>query len=213
MGYELPDNFRRPYMAVGFSDFWKRWHISLSSWLRDYLYIPLGGNRMQSRWGVYRNLMLTMLLGGLWHGAAWHFVVWGGLHGTYLAIERALGGSRSAKAVRPAGAILLTRRLLVFHAIVLTWLVFRCETLADVGRYLQALTRFDAPTTVTVGMLAAAAVVAAGWLAQLAGELREPASRFLTTSPLLQGAAYAAAAVVIAVFNFSGPTPFIYFRF
>ena len=87
LGFALPDNFRMPYAAIGFSDFWRRWHISLSTWLRDYLYIPLGGNR-GSEVRTYVNLMLTMLLGGLWHGANWTFVVWGGLHGLYLAAER-----------------------------------------------------------------------------------------------------------------------------
>ena len=89
LGFALPDNFRFPYAAIGFSDFWRRWHISLSTWLRDYLYIPLGGNR-KSRFRTNANLMITMLLGGLWHGASWTFVVWGGLHGVYLLIERFL---------------------------------------------------------------------------------------------------------------------------
>ena len=83
-------NFRMPYLARNPSDFWQRWHISLSSWLRDYLYIPLGGNR-GSRYKIYRNLMLTMLLGGLWHGAGWTFLAWGGIHGAILCIYRALG--------------------------------------------------------------------------------------------------------------------------
>jgi D-alanyl-lipoteichoic acid acyltransferase DltB (MBOAT superfamily) len=87
LGFKLPDNFLYPYAAVGFSDFWRRWHITLSSWLRDYLYIPLGGNRVKiSR--VYINLMITMLLGGLWHGANWTFVAWGALHGIYLCVEK-----------------------------------------------------------------------------------------------------------------------------
>jgi alginate O-acetyltransferase complex protein AlgI len=88
LGFSLPDNFRAPYAAVGFSDFWRRWHISLSSWLRDYLYISLGGNR-RGKVRTYVNLAATMLLGGLWHGAAWTYVVWGGLHGAYLVVERA----------------------------------------------------------------------------------------------------------------------------
>jgi alginate O-acetyltransferase complex protein AlgI len=88
-GFALPDNFHAPYAAVGFSDFWRRWHISLSTWLRDYLYISMGGNRHGARI-TYRNLMLTMLLGGLWHGAAWGFIVWGGLHGMFLVSERLL---------------------------------------------------------------------------------------------------------------------------
>ncbi len=91
LGFHLPNNFRFPYAAIGFSDFWRRWHISLSTWLRDYLYIPLGGNRKGTRRTII-NLALTMLLGGLWHGAAWTFVVWGGLHGLYLIIERVVRG-------------------------------------------------------------------------------------------------------------------------
>jgi alginate O-acetyltransferase complex protein AlgI len=93
LGFHFPVNFRRPYLASSMTDFWRRWHISLSSWLRDYLYIPLGGNR-QGHWKTYRNLMLTMLLGGLWHGASWNFVIWGGYHGALLSIERVLRGDR-----------------------------------------------------------------------------------------------------------------------
>src|SRR5262249_24035108 len=87
LGFALNDNFDYPYASAGFSDFWRRWHISLSTWLRDYLYVPLGGNR-QGEKRTYANLMITMLLGGLWHGASWTFVLWGGLHGGLLAIER-----------------------------------------------------------------------------------------------------------------------------
>ncbi len=87
LGFVLPDNFRYPYAAIGFSDFWRRWHITLSTWLRDYLYIPLGGNRLGNA-RTYLNLMITMLLGGLWHGANWTFVVWGALHGIFLGLER-----------------------------------------------------------------------------------------------------------------------------
>ncbi|MGZ9032943.1 MAG: MBOAT family O-acyltransferase, partial [Rhodospirillales bacterium] len=89
MGLNLGRNFRRPYFATSFSDFWQRWHISLSSWLRDYLYVPMGGSR-GSKLATFRNLSATMLLGGLWHGAAWTFVVWGGLHGLYLVLQRLL---------------------------------------------------------------------------------------------------------------------------
>ncbi len=87
LGFHFMVNFRQPYLATSLQDFWRRWHISLSTWLRDYLYIPLGGNRHGEAM-TYRNLMLTMLLGGLWHGANWTFVVWGGIHGAGLAVER-----------------------------------------------------------------------------------------------------------------------------
>jgi D-alanyl-lipoteichoic acid acyltransferase DltB (MBOAT superfamily) len=92
-GFHFPVNFRRPYLAASITEFWRRWHISLSTWLRDYLYIPLGGNR-RGEWMTYRNLMLTMLLGGLWHGASWNFVIWGAYHGALLSLERVFGGRR-----------------------------------------------------------------------------------------------------------------------
>ncbi len=90
LGFHFPVNFMRPYLAFSITDFWHRWHVSLSRWLRDYLYIPLGGNRGGS-WKTYRNLMLTMLLGGLWHGASFNFVIWGGYHGALLSLERIAG--------------------------------------------------------------------------------------------------------------------------
>src|SRR5207248_3065055 len=93
LGYRLPINFRYPYIAASFSDLWQRWHISLSTWLRDYLYISLGGNRV-SRARTYVNLMTVMVLGGLWHGAGLTFIAWGALHGAALAVERALGWDR-----------------------------------------------------------------------------------------------------------------------
>ena len=125
-GFWLPDNFRSPYAATGFSDFWRRWHISLSSWLRDYLYIPLGGNR-GGRLFTLRNLWLTMVLGGLWHGAAWTFVAWGGFHGLMLALERLV-----QPVTRRVGAVLgglgrLLGGLLTLFAVVLAWVWFRAQ--------------------------------------------------------------------------------------
>ena len=213
MGYELPDNFRRPYMAVSFSDFWKRWHISLSSWLRDYLYIPLGGNRMRTRFGTYRNLMLTMLLGGLWHGAAWHFVLWGFLHGGYLAVEKLAGSAAVTSASYRSSVSLFLKRVLIFHAVVLTWLVFRCADLTALGQYLAALVRFETVERITLGMLACAGVVLFGWVFQWVNEITPLPERFQATPVFLKGAIYAAAVVLIMVFNFAGPRPFIYFRF
>jgi len=129
-GFSLPDNFRCPYAAIGFSDFWNRWHISLSSWLRDYLYIPLGGSR-RGKLRTYANLMVTMLLGGLWHGASWNFVIWGGLHGLYLAGERILRGRFGS----PAWVQSLPGQLILgaftYFLINLTWVFFRAEDLAS----------------------------------------------------------------------------------
>jgi hypothetical protein len=121
-------------------EFWQRWHISLSTWLRDYLYIPLGGNR-SGGWKVQRNLMLTMLLGGLWHGAAWNFVAWGALHGLYLAAHRVLVRRDRPRGVAPALAPSAWRRVLgrglgiafTFHLVLLTWLLFRARPIGDSG--------------------------------------------------------------------------------
>jgi D-alanyl-lipoteichoic acid acyltransferase DltB (MBOAT superfamily) len=127
LGFVLNDNFHFPYAAIGFSDFWKRWHISLSTWLRDYLYISLGGNRV-SKARVTFNLMLTMLLGGLWHGAAWRFVAWGGLHGAYLA------GERTAKQIFGDVAILQSRlarvglMLMTYGLVCIAWVPFRANS-------------------------------------------------------------------------------------
>jgi alginate O-acetyltransferase complex protein AlgI len=125
-GFSLPDNFRYPYAAIGFSDFWRRWHISLSTWLRDYLYIPLGGSQ-RGAGRTYVNLMLTMLLGGLWHGAAWTFVVWGGLHGTYLCAERWLRPRLGHLALWRTTAGKLMLALLTYFLVNLTWVFFRAQ--------------------------------------------------------------------------------------
>ena len=123
LGIILPDNFRYPYASIGFSDLWKRWHISLSSWLRDYLYIPLGGNR-HGITRMYAALMITMLLGGLWHGAAWTFVVWGALHGIYLVVERLLKSKIKIK-ITPFNGVLLP--LLTYTLVNFTWVFFRAR--------------------------------------------------------------------------------------
>jgi alginate O-acetyltransferase complex protein AlgI len=124
-GFALSDNFRFPYAAIGFTDFWRRWHITLSAWLRDYVYIPLGGNRHGDA-RTYFSLMATMLIGGLWHGASWTFVIWGGLHGLYLAIERLLRKQFSGyRPGRSAGAGL---GLLTFVLVNVAWVFFRAKT-------------------------------------------------------------------------------------
>ncbi len=139
LGFVFPDNFRFPYAAVGFSDFWRRWHISLSSWLRDYLYVSLGGNR-QGEIRTYVNLMLTMLIGGLWHGAAWRFVVWGALHGIYLVVERLLKNIFSEAAIFKHKFAQVLMALLTFLLVCITWVFFRADHLSDAWR--MALSMF-----------------------------------------------------------------------
>ena len=125
LGFALKDNFHFPYAAIGFSDFWRRWHISLSTWLRDYLYFPLGGNRSGAA-RTYANLMITMLLGGLWHGASWRFVAWGALHGLFLAVERAIRPPTHAP--RPRSRIpSIVPMLATFALVCVAWVFFRAS--------------------------------------------------------------------------------------
>ena len=131
MGFRLMDNFNHPYFATCITDFWRRWHISLSTWLRDYLYVPLGGNR-RGPGNTYRNLFLTMLLGGLWHGAAWKFVIWGAYQGVLLILERAFGGKKLVtdyfeEKTLWGRLMWLLRVLVTFHFVCLGWIIFRCE--------------------------------------------------------------------------------------
>jgi alginate O-acetyltransferase complex protein AlgI len=134
LGIKLPINFRMPYFAASPAEFWRRWHITLSTWLRDYLYIPLGGNR-HGTWQTYRNLMITMLLGGLWHGAAWTFVVWGGYHGLLLVVQRAVSWPSWARSatLRPA------RVTLTFLLVCVGWVFFRAGSLAVAATVLERM--------------------------------------------------------------------------
>jgi len=137
LGFELPFNFREPYLSRNPAEFWRRWHTTLSRWLRDYLYIPLGGNRRGPA-RVYANLLLTMLLGGLWHGAGWNFVIWGGLHGLLLAGHRGLR-RRPTDAERRFTAADVLRVFGFFHAVCLLWVFFRAEKLGDALVILEKL--------------------------------------------------------------------------
>jgi alginate O-acetyltransferase complex protein AlgI len=128
LGFRLTENFHAPYAAIGFSDFWRRWHMSLSRWLRDYLYVPLGGNR-QGTGRTYSNVMLTMLIGGLWHGASWNFVVWGGLHGIYLVVERLLRRLFVDGVVWNNRYVKIALALLTFLGVCLGWVFFRAHDL------------------------------------------------------------------------------------
>lgn len=146
LGFVLPENFLYPYAAIGFSDFWRRWHITLSSWLRDYLYIPIGGNRA-GQFRTYINLMITMLLGGLWHGANWTFVVWGALHGLYLSVEKLMVDFRKKANVTPLEIKEVKSKtlpnfllaLLTFFFINVTWVFFRAPNFTSAWQLLTAM--------------------------------------------------------------------------
>jgi alginate O-acetyltransferase complex protein AlgI len=136
LGFVFPKNFDSPYISQSITEFWRRWHISLSSWLRDYLYIPLGGNR-RGRARTYVNLSIVMLLGGLWHGAAWNFIIWGAMHGAMLAFERTTGKDALYRRLPKTARIATT-----FTIVLLSWVFFRAETLSAAGRYFGNLFGF-----------------------------------------------------------------------
>ena len=210
LGYAFPPNFDQPYRAASLQEFWRRWHISLSSWLRDYLYKPLGG----SRGGpvlTARNLMITMLLGGLWHGAAWKFIVWGGLHGGALVLERWLRPLLGGRLSGPVGRAL--RIVLVFHFVCLTWIVFRSEDLTGAVIYLQSMAELQPGLTRAAPFTLA--LLAVGFALQFAPrDLFQNLAERLALLPRWALAA-AASALIVAVdaMGPEGVAPFIYFQF
>jgi alginate O-acetyltransferase complex protein AlgI len=212
LGFAMPDNFRFPYAAVGFSDFWRRWHITLSSWLRDYLYIPLGGNRYGPV-RTYTALMGTMLLGGLWHGAAWTFVVWGGLHGTYLAVERWLRARFSGWTPGPAAIVALG--LLTYFLVNITWVFFRAKTFTGAATMLRSMAGAAAnpvPMLALLPMLFAVVIVSGivGTHWAMRGKTLEIAVE--RTPAWLVGGILALMAVAIVAEQGKG-SAFIYFQF
>ncbi len=210
LGYDFPRNFNQPYRATTLRDFWHRWHISLSTFLRDYLYIPLGGSK-KGAVKTYRNLFLTMLLGGLWHGAAWNFVMWGFLHGTFLCIERFASNVFKLDKNFPYGKIFGT--ILVFHFVCLTWVFFNAENFAVGLEYLAALGNTHIATKLTDGFVGSILLVAA--IGQFVPEnLIDRIERGGTKLPLFaQAAALAGVLVIIGAIGPGTMAPFIYFRF
>jgi alginate O-acetyltransferase complex protein AlgI len=196
-GIRLPVNFRSPYQATSIVEFWRRWHITLSRFLRDYLYIPLGGNRFGEQ-RRYLNLLLTMLLGGLWHGAGWNFLVWGGLHGIYLCINHLWHGWRGGKADAPAAGLAVKACCwaITFFAVVVAWVFFRARTAAGAWQMLGGLFGFEAGSSA----YASSGIVRPMDLPILVGEQRL----------LLIGGCVVALALVIAVFMPNVPQLFRY---
>ena len=229
LGYQLPVNFRFPYFARNISDFWHRWHISLSSWLRDYLYIPLGGNRGPA-WFIYRNIMITMLLGGLWHGGAWTFVIWGGLHGLALVIHRAWQKQREGRApsrplpeykeARDATAGVPPIRgfagwfawALTTYWVCVAWIFFRAVDLAHARPALRSFVFLPSGGMQDLGAWMLWIVVALGFVHWLNSRgtfstwwRRPPAPAF--------AAGYGCAFALVLLFIPPHYAPFIYFQF
>jgi D-alanyl-lipoteichoic acid acyltransferase DltB (MBOAT superfamily) len=208
LGFHFPVNFRRPYLASSITDFWRRWHISLSTWLRDYLYISLGGNR-HGRWMTYRNLMLTMLLGGLWHGASWNFVIWGGYHGALLAVERFFRGNRQIR--EDWNWLYPLKAIGTFALVMIGWVFFRA---ADLPQSLQVLRQMFSGH----GHL-----LLANWHLELIGialvlavveEKFEGFERVMKAPMLAYASALALMFLCIEVFGvIDASIPFVYFQF
>jgi alginate O-acetyltransferase complex protein AlgI len=217
-GLELPRNFRFPYAATSPSDFWQRWHITLSRWLRDYLYISLGGNR-KGRVKTYRNLLITMALGGLWHGAAWHYMLWGALHGVFLCVSHVMRGRIATPGWILRALSWLATMVVVFGA----WVFFRASSVsealhvfADLGHPLDlsaATALFSSPPAkaVLAGLLLLLALNVIG------NRLYRPMMAFWQERPALHPAALAATSLVCwtlaDVLSKSSTVPFIYFHF
>jgi D-alanyl-lipoteichoic acid acyltransferase DltB (MBOAT superfamily) len=211
MGFDLMRNFRHPYFARNVSEFWQRWHISLSTWLRDYLYIPLGGNR-KGPVRTHVNLMLTMLLGGLWHGASWNFVIWGGLHGTYLVSYHWWTKRRPAAAphARP-WPVQLGSMAAVYVLVTFTWLFFRSHDIATTSAYLAGLFSFTAGNE---GALIPVFVLALMTLAIDVPQALADNEHMLIQWPVLPRAAFVAGGLALLLFSGNlGNEPFIYFQF
>jgi alginate O-acetyltransferase complex protein AlgI len=213
LGIDLPENFNQPYLSRTITEFWRRWHISLSNWLRDYLYVPLGGNR-GSEISTYRNLMLTMLIGGLWHGAATTFVIWGGIHGALLAFERRFSRAARADYRRPfVFRTDIVPALVTFNLACVAWVFFRASSFHQAFQYLGGIAKLrggsidiDALVTLLYG---AAAMLAIDWVQRRARDH----TALLNAAPALRGAAYGLMVLPILIFSGGTPVPFIYFRF
>ncbi|MEX1364100.1 MAG: MBOAT family protein [Nannocystaceae bacterium] len=211
MGFELMVNFKLPYFATSPSDFWRRWHVSLSSWLRDYLYIPLGGNR-SGRFGTYRNLFLTMVLGGLWHGAAWNFVLWGVYHGLLLVVYRLSAhwpGPRLPRGRLWADAL---RQTVMFPLTVGGWVLFRIQSMADLRAFIEG-----ASTSTEAEVALTAVILAALWLPVLVMQLAQLVADDLLVAlrlPLpLRALMYGLFIASCVAFATGESIEFIYFQF
>jgi alginate O-acetyltransferase complex protein AlgI len=213
LGIDLPENFNQPYLSRSTTEMWRRWHISLSNWLRDYLYIPLGGNH-GSELATQRNLMLTMLIGGLWHGAAMTFVVWGGIHGCLLVFERRFTHAHELDPYRPYKMSTdVVPTIITFTFWSLALMVFRSANFSDALHYLKGMVAFrsgpiDANEVVTFAFAIIALLLIDG-----AQRRTRDHTTVVNWAPAAKGATYGVMLLTILIFSGGTPVPFIYFRF
>jgi D-alanyl-lipoteichoic acid acyltransferase DltB (MBOAT superfamily) len=213
LGFHFMVNFRQPYLATSMRDFWRRWHISLSSWLRDYLYIPLGGSAEEG-YKTYRNLLLTMLLGGLWHGANWTFVIWGWLHGVALAFERFLDASGAfLKQIPRLNIVDEPKRIIFFPLVFLSWIFFCADSVASAGRLLRGLGHWSWRPEYFVAFKFLAIFAIPLFLIDLYLEHSQEEYLFERSTPLARTLVGCSALVLIAFFSANQANAFIYFQF
>ena len=208
LGFRVIENFNSPYLAVSITDFWRRWHMSLSRWLRDYLYIPLGGNRLGNA-RTYVNLLATMLLGGLWHGANWTFVAWGGLHGLYLAAERFFGLDKLERAkLSPVQRWLMG--IVTFHLVCVSWVLFRSPSFHHAAETLWRIATWAGGAMPTLAPLACVAGIVALQTARLKINFH---MLFMRRPTFARWVAYACFGLLSVVLSTSRSPEFIYFQF
>ncbi len=218
LGFGFPHNFDCPYIARSLQDFWRRWHITLSRWLRDYLYIPLGGSRTTSE-RVYFNILLTMLLGGLWHGAGWTFMIWGAIHGVGQATGHFRRSRTGRTEKRADGPLVRARQIFItFHIVSFAWIFFRADSVGQAWDVISSLvTNLRSPELLTVWVaaivLGAIAAQFVGSVPTLAASISAGWKAFGASSPLAQGTVGAVALFAITTLGPEGVAPFIYFRF
>ncbi len=216
LGFRFPANFDAPYTARNLQEFWRRWHMTLSRWLRDYLYIPLGGNHSERRWVVARNILITMVLGGLWHGAAWTFVAWGALHGVGQVVgheRRRWREARGRPPVPSTGWRAALGRLATFHVVCLGWVFFNANSMGTVGIMLERLFTAwgPAPLVTPVLVLVLAGSVGVQYLPSDA--LDRVRLAFARQRGVVQAAILGVTLLVITTLGPEGVAPFIYYRF
>ena len=214
-GYRLPSNFNFPYLSLSITEFWHRWHLSLSAWLRDYLYIPLGGNR-KGPGRTYVNLFLVMFLGGLWHGAEWKFALWGTLHGVLLAAERFVFRSQASNWEMASAPLRILRDgvrwLYAFHAVMFLWLTFLMPDMTHIGAFFQGLGgNFSVPGQPLFALFLYGGAVVLYHLWGLLCE-RKPAAAEKLTHPLAEGGLHGLM-IFLMITNPGAPRGFIYFQF
>ena len=211
MGFELMVNFRNPYFAVNPSDFWRRWHISLSTWLRDYLYIPLGGSR-KGPGRTYVNLTITMLLGGLWHGANWTFVVWGAFHGLFLAAHRFVAGDERKQASHGRWSRILCM-VGMFHAVCVGWVFFRATTFTQAWSMLSAVAHPELGAVFWSGLALMGLLCWPIWLVEWMQEKTDDDMVVHRLSLVPRATLYTILVVMLLVLGNTGSRTFIYFQF